>query len=265
MILLNKIYTGLFLENGTEIYFDFTESMRLLLFDIEKLYNKLSDFDGTRNYRDYMIRTVLSDFDIESMFESSVIDSIAAICCGKIKTKNQKTALNMLKILESGLLDKSNVLSHEYLFEIWSVLTHQNNNYIKMGVGYRKSAVNVYKVGRYIFNSKIIHKAPSYNKVPALMTSLFSFLNNNTLLDNSFMNAIVKGILFNGYFVYVHPFLDGNGRTSRLLLNKYFVDSGLSKFRYISLTYVLKRRKTAYSSHLADIETKNTGDFSDYI
>ena len=27
----------------------------------------------------------------------------------------------------------------------------------------------------------------------------------------------------------------------------------------------MKRRKTAYSSHLADIETKNTGDFSDYI
>ena len=265
MKLLNKITTGLFLENGEEIYFNFTSEIDDLLKNLNFLYSQLNEFDDSRNYRDNMIKTVLSDIEIESMVETSVIDSIAAICCGKIKNKNQKTALNMLNILESGVLEKSKTLSHEYIFELWSYLTYKNKNFIQLKTGYRKSAVSVYKVGKYLFNIKEIHKAPDYRLVPNLMTQFLNFVNSCHLLNDTFNDAILKGIILTGYFVYVHPFLDGNGRTSRLLLNKYLIDSGLSKFRYISLTSVLKKYKEDYSRNLISIETQNDGDFTNYV
>lgn len=262
---MNKVTTGLFLESGKEIYFNLTSEIEDLLKKLNFLYLQLNEFDDSRNYRDNMIKTVLSDIEIESIVETSVIDSIAAICCGKIKNKNQRTALNMLNILESGILEKSKILSHEYIFELWSYLTYKNKNFLQFDVGYRKRSVSVYKIGKYFFNVKEIHKAPNYKLVPNMMAQFLNFVNSVHLLTNAFNDAIIKGILLNGYFVYVHPFLDGNGRTSRLLITKYLIDSGLSKFRYISLASMLKKYKDDYSRNLIAIETQNDGDFTDYV
>ncbi|MDY4527276.1 MAG: Fic family protein [Parabacteroides sp.] len=38
-------------------------------------------------------------------------------------------------------------------------------------------------------------------------------------------NALVRAILSHFFFVYIHPYMDGNGRTARFLMNVLFVTS----------------------------------------
>ncbi len=40
-------------------------------------------------------------------------------------------------------------------------------------------------------------------------------------------HPVVKAALLHGEFVKIHPFIDGNGRTSRLLLNFEFMMIGI--------------------------------------
>ncbi|MDA3836861.1 MAG: Fic family protein [Nanoarchaeota archaeon] len=58
-------------------------------------------------------------------------------------------------------------------------------------------------------------KLPNYDKVPQLMKNLIYWYNKNKKTAHPFELAII----FSMKFVTIHPFIDGNGRVSRLLMN----------------------------------------------
>ena len=39
-------------------------------------------------------------------------------------------------------------------------------------------------------------------------------------------NALVRAILGHFFFVYIHPYMDGNGRTARFVMNSQLVTAG---------------------------------------
>lgn len=62
---------------------------------------------------------------------------------------------------------------------------------------------------------------PSWEKLPDLMPSFEESM-------NAINNPVVKAILTHYYFVAIHPYIDGNGRTARLLMNYALLTSGYS-------------------------------------
>lgn len=68
---------------------------------------------------------------------------------------------------------------------------------------------------------KIIHRAPDSILVPGLMDSLFEYIIRNEKL----IHPLILSSIFHYYFVYIHPYTDGNGRTARfwvsLMLSSY--------------------------------------------
>ena len=65
------------------------------------------------------------------------------------------------------------------------------------------------------------HIPPDYITVPELMEKLI--LNYKTW---NIYHPIVKATLLHGELVKIHPFIDGNGRTSRLIMNLDLMNSG---------------------------------------
>ena len=65
------------------------------------------------------------------------------------------------------------------------------------------------------------HIPPDYITVPELMEKLI--LNYKTW---NIYHPIVKAALLHGELVKIHPFIDGNGRTSRLIMNLDLMNSG---------------------------------------
>ena len=59
--------------------------------------------------------------------------------------------------------------------------------------------------------NEIIYKAPESILVPTLMKSLFKFINEN----EKEIHPLILASIFHYYFVYIHPFSDGNGRMAR--------------------------------------------------
>jgi hypothetical protein len=63
------------------------------------------------------------------------------------------------------------------------------------------------------------HVPPNAIQVPAIMEELFALLKEEK-------SAAVRAVLGHFIFVHIHPFMDGNGRTSRFLMNLMFVSGG---------------------------------------
>ena len=96
------------------------------------------------------------------------------------------------------------------------------------------------------------HIPPDYIKVPELMEKLI--LNYETW--NNY-HPIIRAALLHGELVKIHPFIDGNGRTSRLLMNLDLMNSGYNP------VIIKKEDRLKYYEALDKAHT--TGNYTDFV
>jgi Fic family protein len=77
---------------------------------------------------------------------------------------------------------------------------------------------------------KTVYWPPDDSDVKALMDELISFVNQ----VDSKTDSIIKAGIFHKQFVIIHPFIDGNGRTVRLLTKVLLAQLGLNTFNLFS-------------------------------
>lgn len=70
-------------------------------------------------------------------------------------------------------------------------------------------------------------------------------------------HSIVRAALLHGELVKIHPFIDGNGRTSRLIMNMELMRSG-----YVPVI-IKKDDRLKYYEALDKAHT--TGDYTDFV
>ncbi len=96
------------------------------------------------------------------------------------------------------------------------------------------------------------HIPPDYIKIPELMEKLI--LTYETWNE---YHPIIKASLLHGELVKIHPFVDGNGRTSRLLMNLDLMNSGYNP------VIIKKESRLKYYEALDKAHT--TGNYTDFI
>jgi len=64
---------------------------------------------------------------------------------------------------------------------------------------------------------------PDFNEVPVLMEKFVAWLNSGEAM---MLHPVERALLSHGEFLNIHPFVDGNGRTARLLMNLILVKNG---------------------------------------
>ena len=96
------------------------------------------------------------------------------------------------------------------------------------------------------------HIPPDYLKVPELMEKLI--LTYNTWNE---YHPIIQASLLHGELVKIHPFVDGNGRTSRLLMNLDLMNSGYNP------VIIQKELRLKYYEALDKAHT--TGNYTDFV
>lgn len=104
----------------------------------------------------------------------------------------------------------------------------------------------------YVFDNDeqtVLHEPPDAGRIPELMQKLCDYANSDG--EDEFVNPIIKGILLHFWLAYVHPFMDGNGRTARALFYWYMLKHGYWFFEYLSVsTAILSARAQYYRSFL---------------
>lgn len=157
-------------------------------------------------------------------------------------------------ILRNGDINKDS------LKELYSILSEgllTEDERRDMGNYYRtRSGVILYK-GR-LDNS--YEETMDVKYVEEFMNKLLEYINSNNDLDNS-TEYFIKSQIMHFYFVYIHPYFDINGRTSRTLAMWYLLNN--KSFPYIIFNRAIKNEFLKYDE--AIIEAKRFGNVTYFI
>ena len=90
----------------------------------------------------------------------------------------------------------------------------------------------------------VVYTPPTFKDIPEFVSTLCDFFNNDN--PRTFIHPIIKGIIIHFMVAYMHPFVDGNGRTARALFYWYMLKENYKLTEYMSISRVIAKSKTSY-------------------
>jgi len=115
--------------------------------------------------------------------------------------------------------------SHEMIRELHKILVKNTHKEKPITVGkYRKGPI-------YVVTSQgqVVYEGPPASRVMQMMDSCVQWV--NIVSD---IHPLIKAALVHLYFVHVHPFDDGNGRSARALSNLYLMNQDYQFINFLS-------------------------------
>ena len=91
-------------------------------------------------------------------------------------------------------------------------------------------------------SGKTVYWPPDHHDVPKLMDNLTQFIKEK----REHIDPLILAGIFHKEFVIIHPFVDGNGRTARLLTKALLADMGLNTFNLFSFENYYNKNVAAY-------------------
>jgi len=160
-----------------------------------------------------------------------------------------KEITNYIEAMNYGIKRLSELpLSLRLIREIHKILLHNVRGRDKLPGEFRKSQNWV--------GAKDIKKAVYVPPPPdRLMTLLDNF--EKFMHDDVQMPALIKIALIHSQFELIHPFLDGNGRTGRLLTTFYLCEKNILKKPLLYLSDYFRRYRSLYLDKLDAISKKD--------
>lgn len=138
---------------------------------------------------------------------------------------------------------------------LWEEISEDDKLNLPDGVYFRKEGVDVLSPFK-----KVIHKGVMpEEKINLMMTQALNILNDRDIIP------ILRVAIFHYIFGYIHPFYDGNGRTSRFI-SSYLLSKELNTLTGFGLSYAIKENISQYYKGFKTVnEKKNKGDLTPFI
>ncbi len=222
------------------------------------------------NYREYP-QTVLAEFEknanaISAHSSTSIEGNPLPLTDVKhlIKTQpknirdTEKEVINYNQALIYLKTQKNKKLSLSLVLEIHKLVMDKLMPKAKIGK-LRKEPVFVNNPR----SGKTIYWPPDHDEVKTLMEELISYASKSD--DDP---LIISGI-FHKQFVIIHPFIDGNGRSTRLITKHLLASMGLNTFNLFSFENYYNRNVSKYFEQVGlrgnYYDVKNNIDFTEWL
>ncbi|HPS40571.1 MAG TPA: Fic family protein [Candidatus Woesebacteria bacterium] len=100
-------------------------------------------------------------------------------------------------------------------------------------------------------NGQVVFRPPVSVEVPFLIKDFFTWLNS---AETEELHPIFKAAITHYYLVYIHPFVEGNGRTARAFATLVLYNAGYDFKRFFSLEEYFDSDVDAYYQALLSVQ-----------
>ena len=193
----------------------------------------------------YLISSIMEEAIASSQIEGAVTTRKKAKEMlrknDKPRSKSEQMILNNYRTIQHIVTHKNDKLTPENLLLIHKLITH-NTLENKQDEGAYRNTNDIFVVNHV--DSEVVHTPPDYQEIQGIIEQICDFFNNDNY--NFFIHPILKGIIIHFLIAYVHPFVDGNGRTARALFYWYLLSKGYWLTEYLSISRLIIKSKNQY-------------------
>jgi len=174
-----------------------------------------------------------------------------------VNRDDERELLNYKKAMDfiSKYLGKDDPISEGIVREVHKIL-------VKGVRGENADPGNYRKIQNYVVNSrtrKVVYTPPTPLEVPHLMREFTEWINK----AEDVSPVLVAGIA-QFQFVHIHPFIDGNGRTARLLSTLILYKTGYDFKRLFTISEYYDKDRPAYYQAIQTVR-KNDMDMTTWL
>lgn len=201
--------------------------------------------------RDAILRSAHSSTAIEGNPLS--FEEVSNLAAGRdlmVQRKDKQEVLNYLKTLEMvpDFAEKNPFTVKDFL-RIHKIVTDKTlENPEDEGV-FRNRAVFV--VNR--FAGEIVYRPPSTDKVFLLVDDFFNWFNSEEANE---VDSVIQAGITHYEIVRIHPFIDGNGRTARVMATLVLYKRGFDVKRFFALDDYYDHDRNSYYEALKNVDQK---------
>jgi Fic family protein len=221
--------------------------------------DKLLPKDGKEKY---LISSIMEEAIASSQMEGAVTTRKKAKEMlrknNKPRSKSDQMILNNYYTIKHIVENKSNKLSPDSLLYIHQLISRNTLDNKDDEGAFRKSN-DIYVVNH--IESEVVHTPPDFVEIPELINQICEFFNKDD--DKFFIHPVIKGIILHFLIGFIHPFVDGNGRTARALFYWYLLSKGYWLTEYMSISRLIIKSKNQYEK--AYQYTENDGNDLTYF
>ena len=211
-----KTLTGIPFRINIDILKEIEEELELFLLE--------EDFMNTRDFSKKVMfnQEIKANNTVEGYNDSvSFIKKVIENASEEQNIEKRNRIINLYNgyqyILKGQDITEENVLK---LYKILSKDLLEEYDLSHMGEKYRKAPVYILKSGRI---DDSMDEGIPYEKIEEYMDSYFEFI-DTFKVDDSQTEEFIKSQIMHFYFVYIHPFFDINGRSSRTIAMWYLLN-----------------------------------------
>ena len=157
------------------------------------------------------------------------------------KDKSQQMIANNYQTIQFVVQNQDTPLTTELLQHIHRLMTEHTLENPQDAGRFRTNDDVVVENG---ITHEIVHYPPSYTEIPEFVKDLCRFFNEEK--PKVFIHPIIRGIIIHFMVAYMHPFVDGNGRTARALFYWYMLKQKYWLTEYLSISRVIAKSKKSY-------------------
>ncbi len=144
-------------------------------------------------------------------------------------------------------------LSEEMLLDVQKRITNKTMDDPTDGGRFRVDSDNIAVVDHA--TGEITFEPPKEADMRSELKRLIEFANEDDESDSSYLHPFIKATILHFWIAYLHPFVDGNGRTARAIFYWYLLKKKYWLFEYLSISRIIKKAKTRYDKAFLDTET----------
>lgn len=194
----------------------------------------------------YLVSSIMEEAIASSQLEGAVTTRRKAKDMlrknAKPRTKSEQMILNNYITIKRITEIQNEDLTINKLLQIHKLITYQTlDNETDEGTFRNSNDINVVDA----IDGEIVHIPPNHEEILELMEEFCRFFNDKN--DKKFIHPIIKGCIIHFLIGFIHPFVDGNGRTARALFYLYLLSKGYWLTEYLSISRLIIKSKSQYA------------------
>ena len=200
---------------------------------------------ASENKEQYLVSSLMEEAIYSSQMEGAATTrKVAKEMLRKKMTprdKSQQMIVNNYQTIRFITAYRDAPLTPELLLQVHHLMTEHTLSRPEDEGQFRQNDEIVVENG---ITHEVVHVPPSKDDIPQFVEMLCRFFNEQDA--RVFIHPIIRGIIIHFMIAYVHPFVDGNGRTARAMFYWYMLKEGYWLTEYLSISRIIAKSKKAY-------------------